>query len=133
MTDELMFAVPKVDRRLQNKAEVLALTFPERSEETLAISASFLNKNRVYADQVGELRFVVLTDESGANRVYETRGQVFERWDSTQGAVDQNGVKWALHEDRLESAAGDRLVRLPAHRAFWFGWYSAYPDTRLVR
>jgi len=132
-TDELMFAVPKVDRRLQNKAEVLALTFPERSEETLAISASFLNKNRVYADQVGELRFVVLTDESGANRVYETRGQVFERWDSTQGAVDQNGVKWALHEDRLESAAGDRLVRLPAHRAFWFGWYSAYPDTRLVR
>ena len=132
-TDKLMFAVPKLDRRLKNKAEVLALTFPERSEETLAISASFLNKNRVYADQLGEVRFVVLTDESGANRVYETQGQVFQRWDSAQGAVDQRGVKWTLHEDRLESAAGDQLVRLPAHRAFWFGWYSAYPNTRLVR
>ncbi|MDA0206842.1 MAG: DUF3179 domain-containing protein [Acidobacteria bacterium] len=132
-TDELMFAVPKLDRRLKNKAEVLALTFPERSQETLAISASFLKKNRVHADQVGEVQFVVLTDESGANRVYETQGQVFERWDSVQTAVDQRGVKWTLHEDRLESAAGDQLVRLPAHRAFWFGWYSAYPDTRLVR
>ena len=132
-TDELMFAVPKLDRRLKNKAEVLALTFPERSEETLAISTSFLNKNRIYADQVGGVRLVVLTDESGASRVYGTQGQVIERWDSAQVAIDQNGVKWTLHEDRLESAAGDRLARLPAHRAFWFGWYSAYPDTRLVR
>lgn len=132
-TDQLMFEVPKLDRRLKNKAEVLALTFPERSQETLAISAAFLNKNRVYADQVGDLRFVVLTDKSGASRVYETRGSVFERWDTAQTAIDQSGVKWTLHEDRLESAAGDRLARLPAHRAFWFGWYSAYPDTRLVR
>jgi hypothetical protein len=132
-TDELMFAVPKLDRRLKNKAEVLALTFPERSDETLAISVSFLNKNRLYADRVGDVRFVVLTDDSGASRVYETRGQVFERWDSAQVAIDQSGVKWTLHEDRLESAAGDRLGRLPAHRAFWFGWYSAYPDTRLLR
>ena len=128
-----MFEVPKRDRRLKNKAEVLALTFPEHSEETLAISAAFLNKNRIYTDRIGDLSFVVLTDESGANRIYETQGQVFERWDSTQGAADQSGVKWTLHEDRLESSAGDRLVRLPAHRAFWFGWYSAYPDTRLVR
>jgi hypothetical protein len=132
-TDQLMFEVPKRDRRLRNKAEVLALTFPERSEETLAISAAFLNKNRIYADSVADLSFVVLTDESGASRVYETQGRVFKRWDSVQIATDRNGVKWTLHEDRLESAAGDRLARLPAHRAFWFGWYAAYPDTRLVR
>ena len=37
-----------------------------------------------------------------------------------------------LSEDRLESPAGDVLARLPAHRAFWFGWYAAYPRTRLV-
>lgn len=132
-TDQLMFEVPKLDRRLKNKAEVLALTFPEISKETLAISAAFLNKNRVYADRLGEVGFVVLTDESGASRVYETRGRVFERWDTAQTAIDQSGVKWTLHEDRLESAAGDRLARLPAHRAFWFGWHAAYPDTRLVR
>lgn len=132
-TDQLMFEVPKLDRRLKNKAEVLALTFPERTEETLAISSTFLNKNRVYADRIGDLSFVVLTDESGASRVYETKGRAFERWDAVQATTDQDGVEWTLYEDRLESHAGERLARLPAHRAFWFGWYAAYPDTRLVR
>ena len=28
---------------------------------------------------------------------------------------------------------GDKLRRLPAHRAFWFGWHSVYPNTRLVK
>ena len=28
--------------------------------------------------------------------------------------------------------SGRKLRRLPAHRAFWFGWHAAYPDTRLV-
>lgn len=27
----------------------------------------------------------------------------------------------------------ERLERLPAHRAFWFGWFAQYPETRLVR
>ncbi len=132
-TNKLMFEVPKLDRRLKNKAEILALTFPEHSEETLAISAAFLRKNPLYADRIGELAFVVLTDRSGANRVYETKGRVFSKWDSALAAVDTDGVTWTMHEDRLESESGDQLARLPAHRAFWFGWYAAYPDTRLVR
>jgi len=28
---------------------------------------------------------------------------------------------------------GDELKRLPAHRAFWFGWHSAFPETRLIK
>lgn len=131
-TDELMFEVPKLDRRLKNKAEILALSFPRYSEETVAISAKFLQKNPIYADHIGELGFVVLTDGSGANRVYESKGRVFARWDSEQVVVDGNGHRWSVHEDRLDSESGDQLRRLPAHRAFWFGWYSAYPDTRLV-
>ena len=129
-TDELMFQVPEVDRRLRNKAEVLALVFDR--DETLAISAKYLEKNRVYHDRLGDVPFVVLTDRSGANRVYETGGRRFASWDFDRKAVDEQGVEWTLSEDRLESSAGV-LARLPAHRAFWFGWYSAYPETRLVR
>jgi len=25
------------------------------------------------------------------------------------------------------------LARLPARRAFWFGWFAQFPDTELVR
>ena len=34
-----------------------------------------------------------------------------------------------------DSAAeeGAELLRLSAQRAFWFGWFAAYPDTRLVK
>ncbi len=130
-TDELMFTVPELDRRLRNKAEILALLLDP--EKPLAISAKYLDEHRLYQDQSGAVAFVVLTDRSGANRAYETRDLRFQSWDDDRTAVDENGVEWTLHEDRLESAAGDVLARLPAHRAFWFGWYAAYPDTRLVR
>lgn len=129
-TDELMFTVPELDRRLRNKAEVLALLV---GGEPLAISAKYLDKHRLYHDRSGGVAFVVLTDRSGANRVYATRGLTLEHWDDDRTAADANGVRWTLHEDRLESSTGDVLARLPAHRAFWFGWYAAYPDTRLVR
>ena len=132
-TDELMFNVPELDRRLRNKAEVLALVFEQHPDEPLAIAAKYLSKNRLYHDRVGDLPFVVLTDRSGANRAYATNGLRFASWDEDRTAVDQNGVSWNLSEDRLVSAEGGVLERLPGHRAFWFGWYSAYPQTRLVR
>ena len=66
--DRLMFGVPKLDARLPNKAEVLAL---------------------------------------------RTSGKPAE--------------------DGLLGPGGASLKRLPAHRAFWFGWYAAYPATRLVK
>ncbi len=131
-TDELMFTVPELDRRLRNKAEVLAFA-PAAGEEPLAISARYLDKHPIHHDTRGGVAFVVLTDRSGANRAYETQGQQFETWDADRTATDRNGTRWTLYEDRLESAGGGVLPRLPAHRAFWFGWYAAYPNTRLVR
>jgi len=47
--------------------------------------------------------------------------------------TDAEGRSWALTEEALESPDGLLLPRLPAQRAFWFGWYAAYPQTRLVR
>jgi len=130
-SDELMFPVPKLDGRLKNKAEVLALLL--HPEKPLAIAVSYLEKNPLHHGQAGDTAFVVLTDRSGAHRVYETGGRTFKRWDQKEKAVDQDGVTWTVTEDALESETGERLRRLPAHRAFWFGWSSAYPKTRLVR
>jgi hypothetical protein len=128
-TDRLMFTVPRLDARLPNKAEVLALRF---DESALAISADFLRANRVWHDRLGRQEFVVLTDAGGANRVYESAGVRFESWDGRAAARDSTGRAWKVGEDAL-TAPGRTLKRLPAHRAFWFGWYAAYPDTRLVK
>lgn len=132
-SDQLMFGVPKLDARLPNKAEVLALRGQGRSGEALAIAASFLAANRVYHDRIAGQPFVVLTDASGANRVYESASHRFASWDGDSTARDGAGRNWKMTEDSLSGPGGAVLRRLPAHRAFWFGWYAAYPGTRLVK
>lgn len=133
-SDELMFEVPHLDNRLENKAEVLGV-FLSKGElpltEPLAISAKYLEQNPIYYDKLDEMKIVILTDSGGANRVYE--GDVeFETWNMTNKLTDSQGVTWTLTESALESPAGQKLIRIPAHRAFWFGWYSAFNNTRLV-
>ncbi len=132
-TDELMFTVPELDRRLANKAEVLALAPPGHSDEPLAIAVKFLKKHRVYHDVVGDLRLVVLTDASGASRVFASGDVELESWDGDRAAIDATGGEWTLAESMLSSEDGRTLLRVPAHRAFWFGWVAAHPRTRLVR
>ncbi len=131
-TDELMFNVPTLDRRLKNKDEVLGLLMAGTESTPLALASDFLQENSLYHDNMGDRGIVILTDRSGAHRVYEARGVKFADWDRYAALVDTEGVNWTLNEVRLESAGGRVMNRLPAHRAFWFGWYSAYPHTRLV-
>jgi len=132
-TDRLMFGVPFTDKRLKNKQEVLALRFDDVAEEQLAIDTSYLQKHSIYHDHMGEQEFVVLTDKSGANRVYDAKAVRFEKWDGDRQVIDQQGNTWEVDEAGLTNAQGKVLLRLPAHRAFWFGWHAAYPKTRLVR
>ena len=131
--DDIMFTVPKHDNRLANKAEVLAIRSLE-TKENLAISAEFLIAHPVYHDKIGEIQFVVLTDASGANRAFHSAQNKFASWDNAKNTVqDESGGTWQVSESELTGGAGEKLERFPAHRAFWFGWFAAFPDTRLVK
>jgi len=131
-TDKLMFNIPKRDKRLKNKDEVLGLIFSRHPDQPLAISTDYLQEHSLYQGHIDKLNFVVLTDRSGANRVYESKEVQFKRWDFDRSVTDQEGIRWTLSEAKLESTKGRILHRLPAQRAFWFGWYSAYSHTKLV-
>lgn len=131
-TDELMFNVPNLDKRLKNKDEVLGLVFSQYPDKPLAISVDYLSKNPLYHKQIGDLEFIILTDKSGAARVYETKGLTFSNWDQKETVTDADGKKWTMSEATLTSTNGYKLYRLPAHRAFWFGWYGAYSNTKLI-
>ena len=132
-TDELMFNVPQLDRRLANKAEVLTVAPAGPDGVALAIAADFLAANPIHHERHGGREIVVLTDRSGANRVYASGGLRFVDWDRDRALVDAAGDSWELSEGRLLAADGRELPRLAAQRAFWFGWYAAYPNTRLIR
>ena len=132
-TDKLMFGVPRLDARLPNKAEVLALRLADAPAEPLAIAADFLLAKRVFHERIGAHNLVVLTDPSGANRVYASGPWRFVEWQGEDHVRDSQGGTWRVDEGSLRGPLGQTLARLPAHRAFWFGWYAAYPGTRLVK
>ena len=131
-TDRLMFNTPFSDTRLKNKQEVLALRFKEFPRDQLAISAKFLKEHPVYSGKVGGQKFVVLTDETGANRVYDPADITFTQFDGTAQATDLKGQTWKVTESKLEGPDGQVLKRLPYHRAFWFGWHATYPNSKLI-
>ena len=132
-TDELMFNTPFDDNRLANKQEILALRFPAAPNQQLAIDTKLLQKNPVYTGKIGQQKFVVFTDKTGANRVYDPEDVVFENYDRDQTISTSKGVDWTLNEEWLEDPDGRRLKRLPYHRAFWFGWRAAFPETQLIQ
>jgi len=132
-SDRLMFNTPFNDERLKNKQEVLALRFPGAPNKQLAIDSAYLDENPVFHEQVAQQKFVVLTDHTGANRVYDPGQLTFKSYDREDSAVDENGKTWRITEQALIGDDGTQLARLPYHRAFWFGWHAAYPDTRLIK
>ena len=131
-TDELMFNVPELDERLYNKDEVLIIRADGYKDDPLAISARFLARKKVYHDQIGETKFVVLTDRSGGNRVFETDGHRFKKL-KDHVVEDADGILWQVEEERLVATDGRTFNRLPYHRIFWFAWYNTFKDTRLVK
>lgn len=139
-TDRLLFEVPKTDPRLKNKAEVLALLLPsagapdDGERRALALSVDFLKKNPVYHHSFAGHDLVAITTPDGANRVYESGATRFRRRLSDGRIEDRDGRAWRLEEHALVLDGGDATrPRVPARRAFWFGWYAQFPDTALVR
>ena len=114
-TDQLMFNTPFEDNRLANKQEILALRFPAAPNQQLAIDTNFLNNNPVYTGKIGQQQFVVFTDMSGANRVYDPKDIEFESYDGNQTITDSSGKQWTLAEEWLEDTDKKRLNRLPYH------------------
>ena len=142
-TDRLMFEVSLADERLDNKDEVLVMLLtdaeadPDAAGERhpVAISERFLRDNRLFETEQAGRRLVVVTTEAGANRVYETGSHRMTRTLDDGGVVDAGGSVWRVTEDALvaEAPSDDRLPRVAAQRAFWFGWFAQFPDTILIK
>lgn len=131
-TDRIMFGVPKLDQRLPNKREVVALR-NDQPNSALAIDTEFLKKNRIFPTRVGNDEVVVVTTPKGESRVYKTSGQTFKKWDDWQTLRDQDGKTWTLSEGSLQSSdSKTSLPRYPSHQSFWFGWQAQYPKTKLI-
>jgi hypothetical protein len=132
-TDALMFTVPKVDKSLKNKDEILAIRLPEVTSENLAISSKFLKQNPLYNNTIGSTKFTVFTDKSGAHRVFKTQKVIFKEYDGNDKAIDQDNIVWTIKENSLIDINGTSIERLHSYNAFWFGYKAAFPDVTLIK
>jgi hypothetical protein len=100
-TDELMFNVPDLVTRLKNKDEVLAIILPEYPDQPLAIATVYLSDHQLLQAEIAAMRFVVVTDNSGASRVFAADSTQFVDFDGDDTLADEQGQLWQLSESRL--------------------------------
>ncbi len=137
-TDRLMFQVSRTDDRLANKAEVLVLRVPDAGKADagipVAIEARFLRSHPVYSFTAGGQRYTVVTSAGGANQVYRVDAEIPEQ-PAAEVLRDRAGRRWRVTETALvaENSPGETAPRIPAQRAFWFGWYAQFPNTMLIK
>ena len=131
--DDLMFNTQRTDKRLKNKESILAIKLTGFPEEIVAISTRFLNKNRIFHTTIGDKNLIVLTDKSGANRVFNANETQFKKLKSSDKVEDDSGKLWTIQENKLEATDGTVYERIHTFNAFWFGWQAAYPDTKLIK
>ncbi|HWN43366.1 MAG TPA: DUF3179 domain-containing protein [Thermoanaerobaculia bacterium] len=94
-------------------------------------------RERVVNDRLGENPLVVVGDsQSGAVRAYRSGGRTFAPGSRPGELVDGTGARWTAGEELLSPAGPEAfapLERIPGHQAFWFGWYSFFPQSELYR
>ena len=102
-----------------------------KNASPVAIAVERLRREPVYAFEAGGRHFVVMTSKAGANMLFERGGHTFVPHAPDGVLRDTTGRRWSVTADGLVSDTGERLPRIPAHRAFWFGWVAQYPQTVL--
>ena len=132
---EVMFPVWQRNQLLIDKASVLGLA---QNGQARAYPLELLQEQPVINDTLGGLNLVVVTGgKEGGARAYQrgTRQFVTVEEGNDSGSltilVDGAGTKWRMLEEALVQIDdhSQRLLRLPSHVAYWFGWYAFNPDS----
>jgi hypothetical protein len=93
-----------------------------------------LSEELVVNDTLAGQNLVVLAEDGGHGaRAYARRDHDFVSAspDKTAILLDESGAAWHVTADALVGPEGEELARLPGHMAYWFGWYSFFPQTEV--
>ena len=116
---------------LPRKAWVFGI---ELNGSWIAFALDALQRVGVVNTDVAGSPMVIVAGGGRAVRAYDRpAGLMFER--TGEGMQSSDGALWQLTDlgllEKRSVSDARRLVRLPGHLAYWFGWYGFFPDTEL--
>ena len=76
---------------------------------------------------------VALRGLIGETRAYERGLHRFQPSDSPDKLLDERDRTWRVTEQALVGPDDERLPRLGGHLAYWFGWFSFFPQTQVYK
>ena len=146
-SEETMFPVWQRSNLLETKAQIYALTiegipaaYPidilaseQVVNDTVGETAVVLVSQRGVVDVAGESRRAgPVTYRAGSEVRAYARGQhTFIPGATTDTVIDDAGRIWRVTEEALLGPDGEEVPRINGHLAYWFGWFSFFPNTLL--
>jgi hypothetical protein len=128
---DTMFPVWRRSQLLPTKSWVFTQLI---NNQPKAYPLSVLQEELVVNDTLAGQNLVVIHEDGGHGaRAYERGEHIFTSAadDTTIVLLDEEGNEWQVTENALISNSGEELTRRPGHMAYWFGWFSFYPQTDL--
>jgi hypothetical protein len=142
-----MFPVHGARNDLPDKERVFGI---ERDDEAVAYPLTLLLEHGVVNDRVAGEPVVVVAQEpriwvdgeslrsgrarysaGAAVRAYARGAHELRAGKRAGQLLDGRGETWHVEEDALVGPGGERLPRTPGVLAYWFGWRSYHPKTRV--
>ena len=128
---DTMFPVWRRKDILPTKSWVFAQLIDNQPK---AYPLSTLQDELVVNDTLAGQNLVVIHEDGGHGALAFDRGDhtfTFASDETTVALLDEAGVTWQVTDDALVSPSGATLDRLGGHMAYWFGWFSFYPQTEV--
>ena len=147
IAEETMFPVWQRSNLLPNKNRIFALEIEDIAK---AYPVEILAKEQVINDTIGQTDLVLIASRGeitvsgesqsagevfynagGEVRAYARMSQTFSPAQNPDTVLDSGGRVWQITEEALIGPEGELAPRINGHLAFWFGWYSFFPQTLL--
>lgn len=138
-----MFPVWQRSTLLETKDRVYAIQVDGIPK---AYPVEILVEERVINDTIGDTNLVLIAargdipvqvgleaayDAGAEVRAYNRGQETFTPGTDAGAVLDAHGRAWQVTEEALIGPDGEEAARLSGHLAYWFGWYSFFPQTLL--
>jgi hypothetical protein len=145
--DGTMFPVWQRNDLLPNKERVFTLQIEGIPN---AYPVEMLIKEVVVNDVIGETNLVLIAprgdiivegndiwsgevsyNAGGEVRAFDRSQEIFSPGLSPETVIDSEVQTWEVTEEALISPTGETAPRVSGHLAYWFGWFTFFPQTLL--